>query len=136
MLEQRAAVRHTWAMLAPAPERFAERFLARLVERDAGLRVPLAAAGARAPARLGEVIGRIVELLDAPERLVRLFIELGHDLARAGIGPRDHDAARRALFETLYELLGDEFTADMDEAWHELYAVASAVVLRAGSPAG
>lgn len=126
-------VRTGWSALAPEADRFADRFITRLIEQEASLGVFVVEAGRETAARAcGAMLGRVVEMLGEPDRLVGLLVGLGRTLDVWGIGQRDHDAARAALFMTLAEALGDRFTPEMDDAWHELYALASAVTLRAG----
>lgn len=132
MLEERRLVRTGWDLLAPQAHAFAERFLTRLVEQDPGLHVVLAVADGDPACTLVESLERVVSLLDEPDRLVERLIAEGGQLAKLGVGARDHDSARAALFGALADTLGDRFTPEMDEAWHELFAVVSAVTLRAG----
>jgi hemoglobin-like flavoprotein len=130
--EAAVLVRTGWTVLGPEADGFADRFITRLIEQDASLGVFVVDAGRETAARAcGETLARMMEVLDEPDRLVGLLVGLGRTLDGWGIGQRDHDAARAALFMTLAEALGDRFTPEMDDAWHELYALASAVTLRA-----
>lgn len=132
MLEDRRLVRAGWDLLAPQAHAFADRFLTRLVEQDPGMHVVLAGVE-RDPAQgLVESLERIVALLEEPTRLVELLIAEGGRLATLGLGARDHDTARAALFGALADTLGEHFSPEMDDACHELFAVVSAVTLRAG----
>ncbi|HEU5050937.1 MAG TPA: globin domain-containing protein [Gemmatimonadales bacterium] len=132
MLAETRLLQLGWELLAPDAPRFADRFIAHLVAHDAGLHVVVAEVRPDLRSRLLEFVGAVMESLGDQERLVELLIAAGRRLAEGGIDARDHETARAALFGALADTLGDRFTPEMDEAWHELFALVSAVTLRAG----
>jgi hemoglobin-like flavoprotein len=129
--EAAALVRTGWSVLAPDADGFADRFITRLLEHDPSLGVLVISSGRATAARsISQTFARIVEAVEEPGPLVGLLATVGRTLVERGIEARDYDVARTALFVTLSEMLRDELTPEMDDAWHELFALASAVSQR------
>lgn len=131
MVQQAAVLRASWSLMSGDPDGLAGRFLERLMAQDASLRVLLAPAQPEMLLRqIHATLTRVMDLLEEPDQLVQLLIPLGRQLDHAGLDAKDLDVARAALIGALYDVLGHRFTPEMDEAWHELYALAVAVMLR------
>ena len=134
--DQAVAIRTSWALTAPSRRAFAERFYAHLFELDPALRGLFAATDFEAlECKLTAALAEVVRLLDEPQRFVAIIVPLGRRHAAYGVRERDYTTASVALRLAFGDVLGAAFTGEMDDAWRELHALVSAVMLRAGAPA-
>ena len=131
--EHEAAVRESWALLAPHFDTISARFFERLFEADPAIE-PLFRhtnlAGLRH--KLLVTLGEMVRLLDEPERLVAVIAPLGRRHAGYGVRERDYATGTVALVGAIRDVIGDDFTMEMEEGWRELHGLVSAVMVRAG----
>ncbi|MEJ2125238.1 MAG: globin domain-containing protein [Alphaproteobacteria bacterium] len=80
---------------------------------------------------LRSLISLPVTLLNSSEAAMPTIYELGKRHVHFGVTPMHFGLMRSALLETLSELLGDEFTPRMREAWEAAFDV-MANVMRKG----
>lgn len=72
-------------------------------------------------ARLFEMFKEILSSLDNFDRILSILPDLGKRYAAYGVRPRDYEPLGEAWMETLYEILGEEFTIEHRIAWEEVY---------------
>jgi hemoglobin-like flavoprotein len=132
--EQAVAIRTSWALTAPSRRVLAERFYLHLFELDPALRALFAATDFAALERkLTAALAEVVRLLDEPQRFVAVIVPLGRRHAAYGVRERDYTTASVALRLAFTDVLDTAFTGEMDQAWRELHALVSAVMVRAGA---
>jgi hemoglobin-like flavoprotein len=132
--DQIAAVRHTWAKLAPITERAAAIFYDRLFELDPSVRALFAATdlGKHGP-KFAQTVAIVVDLLDREEELLAALRTLGRRHAAYGVGWRHYGLAADALFTALECCLGPAFTAEARAAWSVSYWIAARAMQRAAA---
>jgi hemoglobin-like flavoprotein len=77
---------------------------------------------------LRSLISLPVTLLNSSEAAMPTIYELGKRHVEFGVTPAHFGLMRSALIETLAELLGDEFTPQMREAWEAAFDVMANVM--------
>jgi nitric oxide dioxygenase len=77
---------------------------------------------------LRSLISLPVTLLNSSEAAMPTIYDLGKRHADFGVTPAHFGLMRSALLETLAELLGDEFTPRMREAWEAAFDVMAGVM--------
>ena len=77
---------------------------------------------------LRSLISLPVTLLNSSEAAMPTIYELGKRHVEFGVTPAHFGLMRSALIETLAELLGDEFTPQMQEAWEAAFDVMANVM--------
>jgi hemoglobin-like flavoprotein len=130
--DQIAAVRHTWAKLAPTTERAAAIFYDRLFELDPSVRALFAATdlGKHGP-KFAQTVAIVVDLLDREDELLASLRTLGRRHASYGVGWRHYGLGADALFTALECCLGPAFTAEARAAWSVAYWIAARAMQRA-----
>jgi hemoglobin-like flavoprotein len=130
--DQVAAVRHTWAKVAPMTERAAAIFYERLFELDPAARALFAATDlGKQGQKLAQTLTIVVGLLDRPEELLAALEPLGRRHATYGVGWRHYGLAADALFTALECCLGPAFIPEARAAWSVAYWVAARAMQRA-----
>jgi len=81
--------------------------------------------------RLMTMIGSALDLLDRPAMLLPVLRQLGARHVGYGVKERHYAAVGSALIRTLEQGLGVAFTADVRQAWTELYGVISSTMIDA-----
>ncbi|WP_199709397.1 globin domain-containing protein [Rhodophyticola porphyridii] len=74
----------------------------------------------------------IVHKLDNEDELASRYQGLGRSHAIMGVRTADFAPMEDALIETMRSALGDEFTAELEQAWRKAYAVVSRNMIRRG----
>jgi len=77
----------------------------------------------------------IVDNLGQGEGLKPRYVELGDEHALIGIKPADYELMEGALMDTLGDVLGAEFTPEVEAAWRLLYQ-GVAIKLQQRAPKG
>jgi hemoglobin-like flavoprotein len=132
--QQIDAVRRSHARLAPITDQAAALFYRRLFTTAPALK-PLFIGDIRQQgAKLMQMIGAAVHLLDQPESLLPVLARLGARHAGYGVQPSDYPAVGVALIGTLEQSLGAAFDAETREAWATMYALVSHTMITAGHP--
>ena len=67
----------------------------------------------------------IVHALDSPAKLDEVLGELAAGHAALGVKQADFDPMGEALIDTLRDVLGDRFTAEMESAWRNGFQLIS-----------
>lgn len=115
-------VRSSFAPLQPLAATVAEAFYAQLFTRDPALRALFRGGDmAEQGARLMQMLGAAIDLLDRPTSLDPVLLKLGQRHAGYGVVDAHYASVGAALLDTLAAGLGDAFTPEVREAWTTLY---------------
>ncbi|WP_171181496.1 globin domain-containing protein [Ruegeria sp. HKCCD8929] len=113
-------------------DRFSTDFYEALFRRAPELRhlfrEDLAGQGMKFLTTLREIIMHAQDAAGQSER----FRELGSYHARIGISAKDFAPMEEALIETLADILGEDFTPELEQAWRRAYADISAKMIGKG----
>jgi len=129
-------VRETFDLVEPIAPQAAALFYANLFKADPSL-APLFKGDMAAQGRkLMQMIGLAVSKLDEPATLMPALRQLGQRHAGYGVRDAHYDTVGTALLATLQQGLGVAYTADVEEAWTEVYSmIASTMKAAATLPA-
>ncbi len=130
-----ALVQSSWAKVLPISDAAAALFYDRLFELDPSVRPLFKSDMAAQKKKLMQTLSVAVDGLSNPPRLVPALESLGARHAGYMVEDRHYDLVGQALLWTLREGLGDDFTADVEAAWSEVYAVIAEVMKKAGAGA-
>lgn len=121
--EQIHLLRRSFARVEARPVVAALIFYRRLFEREPALRRLFHTDIEEQAAKLMEMLGWSLSLLEQPAKLADVLESLG--ARHVGYGVRDEHYATvgAALLDMLGEVLGDDFTPPVREAWSELYGL-------------
>lgn len=115
-------VRSSFAPLQPLAATVAQAFYAQLFTRDPALRTLFRGGDmGEQGARLMQMLGAAIELLDRPASLTPVLLKLGQRHAGYGVVEAHYASVGAALLDTLSAGLGDGFTPDVREAWTAMY---------------
>lgn len=116
-------VQSSFALVEPIAGEAATLFYANLFDADASLR-PLFRGDITAQgAKLMQMIGAAVRLLDRPQALLPVLRQLGARHAGYGVQAAHYDTVGGALLRTLRQGLGEAFTPEVEASWTALYGV-------------
>ncbi len=122
----------SWQRLQPRLSELANHFYARLFELDPSVRALFATTDfSQQELKFTASIGRIVDLVGQPERLLPFAAEMGRRHVGYGVADAHYETVGNALLWALDELADNQLTVDDRQAWHEAYALVSAVMRRA-----
>jgi hemoglobin-like flavoprotein len=125
-------VQASFSRVAPIAETAAGLFYARLFELDPGLKPLFKGDMKRQGMMLMSMIGTAVRGLSNTEALVPMVKNLGRRHVGYGVKESHYGTVGQALIETLEKGLGNDFNADMREAWLAAYSLLS-TVMKAGA---
>jgi NAD(P)H-flavin reductase/hemoglobin-like flavoprotein len=125
------AVRETFSAVAKAGDDAAAYFYAWLFLRRPELRELFPPAMDEQRDRLFRSLARIVESLSTPEEMASYLSQLGRDHRKYGVAPDMYDAVGEALIATLRAHAGPALTDEAADAWQQIYAAGSALMIRA-----
>jgi len=132
---QIALVRSSFAMLEPIADQAAALFYDNLFLADPSLRRLFRGDMKAQGAKLMQMIGAAVNLLDRPQQLDPVLQRLGRGHAGYGVTDAHYDTVGAALLRTLALGLGDEFSAEVRDAWAAMYAHVSTTMKSAAAQA-
>lgn len=128
-------VQSTFAKVAPISEQAAALFYGRLFELDPSLK-PLFKGDMREQGiKLMKMLAIAVNSLRDPDTLIPAVENLGVRHINYGVEDSHYDTVGAALLWTLSQGLGDEFTADVEAAWTEVYGTLATVMKAAAKKA-
>lgn len=131
---QKSLVQETFGLIAPIAPTAAALFYQRLFELDPAVRPMFRGDMGQQGRMLMQALALAVKSLDKPEALMPVLQDLGRRHAKYGVRDEHYDTVGAALIWTLGIWLGDRFTADVREAWVEVYTVV-ATTMKAGATA-
>lgn len=129
--QQITLVRHSFQRVAPIADQAAELFYKNLFEADAGLRRLFRGDMQEQGAKLMQMIGAAVKLLDQPQTLLHVLRQLGARHGGYGVQPSHYATVGGALLLTLEQGLGEAFDAPTRAAWTTLYEIVSRTMIDA-----
>jgi nitric oxide dioxygenase len=127
----RASYEKLLPRVAEASVSFYETLFDLAPELRALFRDDLAGQGMRFMSAIGVIVGH----LDAPQLLDQRLQALGRSHAAFGLTETNYRAMEEALFITLREALGPDFTRATQEAWRIAFRHMTEAMIRAGTAA-
>lgn len=118
-------IRQSWSLILPQRKAVCRDFYERLFVRYPELR-PLFKGEIGEQADLFvTMINTVISALEHPERVRPLIETLGARHAQYGVHPEDYAKFEQVLLETLREALGEEFDAEVEAAWCQVFEALS-----------
>jgi hemoglobin-like flavoprotein len=134
--EQHALVRESWRRFEPRLRQSGIRFYEQLFELDPTVAHLFRGTDmVQQEHKLIAMFAEIVRTLDRPVELVPELAGLGERHVGYGVRDEDYASVGTALLWLLDQVLGDEFTPAVREAWNEAYLLA-ATIMRRGAARG
>jgi hemoglobin-like flavoprotein len=131
-LDRIMLVRSSWPTVARRADDLTTTFYATLFEIDPSAARLFTGVDMVAQRRkLTQALGVVVHALDDLERLIPPLTHLGRRHTNYGVEHSHFDSVGVALIKALGQVLGEDFTAQVQAAWTEAYGVVSAVMRRA-----
>jgi methyl-accepting chemotaxis protein len=121
-------VQDSFQKVAPIAELAADLFYARLFELDPSLRPLFKTDMKRQGMTLMTMLSSAVRGLANPQALVPVLKGLGRRHVSYGVKDEHYDTVGRAFLDTLAHAFGDEFTAEIREAWTAAYSLMAALM--------
>ena len=135
--EQHALVRESWRRFEPRFRATGLRFYEQLFALDPTVAHLFAHVDIDHQERkLMTMLTEIVRVLDRPNELVPELADLGHRHVSYGVKDDDYGSIGAALLWLLEQVLGEEFTPDLREAWSEAYLLVSSIMRRGAARGG
>jgi NAD(P)H-flavin reductase/hemoglobin-like flavoprotein len=126
-----AAVRETFRYVADAGDKAVGFFYGQLFLRRPQLRQLFPPAMDEQRDRLFHALGRIVESLATPEEMAAYLSQLGRDHRKYRVEPEMYEVVGAALLATLRAFARDAFTSEAEQAWTQVYAAGSSLMIKA-----
>ena len=126
-----AAIKETFRYVADAGDKAVGFFYAQLFLRRPQLRQLFPPAMDEQRDRLFHALGRIVESLTTPEEMAAYLSQLGRDHRKYRVEPEMYEVVGAALLATLRAFARDAFTSEAEEAWTQVYAAGSSLMIKA-----
>lgn len=124
-------VRRSFALVEPIAPQAAALFYDNLFTADPGLRRLFQGNMAQQGARLMNMIGIAVDLLEEPDTLAPALRKLGARHVNYGVRDEHYATVGGALLKTLKQGLGEAYTDEVHAAWVALYRVVSETMMDA-----
>ena len=132
-LQQISLVQNSFALLNGRTDEVAAFFYQRLFELDPAVRSlfrhDLHQQGTKLLAMLAFIIGS----LKKPEAMIPAVKQLGQRHVIYGVRQEHYRSVSIALFDTLKQFLGDNFTPQVAEAWHDVYYLITGLMKEAAT---
>ena len=116
-------VQESFELVKPISETAADLFYGRLFELDNTLRPLFPTDLSEQKKKLMGTLAFAVAGLQNPETIVPAVQQLGRRHAGYGVQPAHYDTVGAALLWTLGQGLGEQFTAEVQEAWTAVYTL-------------
>jgi nitric oxide dioxygenase len=130
--DQIRLVRSSWPVVLTAADALAIHFYARLFEiDDSAARLFAHVDMVSQRRKLTQSLDVVVDALDDPDQLLPTVAALGKRHTKYGVEHHHFDSVGESLIAALGATLGDQFTAELQAAWTEAYALVSSVMRRA-----
>ncbi len=126
-------IRTSFSALSPHAETLGERFFTRLFVLQPSLRALLPRDHWQRSHDLVALLGMVVKNASRPEQIQNALMDFGAKAQRVGIMPQHYGLARRALLDSMKDVLGADWTPEVEGDWTDLLnSTMSVVVLGAG----
>ncbi|MGH9213227.1 MAG: globin domain-containing protein [Acidimicrobiales bacterium] len=128
-------LKRSWDHVAAHGDQVALRFYSRLFVAAPQIRdmFPLSMVAQRD--RLVTALGVTVSHVDDMDRLVPYLQQLGRDHRRFGVGAEHYAPVAEALFSTLADFLGPDWTADLAQDWADAFGLVARIMHEAATQA-
>lgn len=124
-------VQTSFNRVEPIADQAAELFYGRLFEQNPSFRTLFKGDLRRQGGMLMSTLALAVKNLHQPERILSAVQDLGRRHVGYGVQSEDYAPVGAALLWTLDQGLGDDFTAEVREAWGAAYQLLSGVMTEA-----
>jgi hydrogenase maturation protease len=124
-------VQNSWALVLPIAPQAAELFYNNLFTRDPSLKALFKGDMTQQGAKLMQMIGAAVGQLGDLGKLVPVLQSLGQRHGGYGVQDAHYATVGAALLDTLSQGLGEAFTAEVRQAWTDVYGVMADVMIQA-----
>ncbi len=121
-------VQDSWQKVLPIAPVAGGLFYKNLFEADPALKALFKGDMDAQAAKLMQMIGAAVGMLNNLEGLVRILEQLGKRHQGYGVQPSHYQTVGAALLKTLGQGLGDAFTPATHDAWAAVYGVMESVM--------
>jgi hemoglobin-like flavoprotein len=128
-------IRRSFALVAEDADRLARAFYRNLFDVAPGVRPLFPTDLSEQRTKLLRELSRIVAGASDPDRLVARLRKLGERHVDYGAEPAHYPVVGAVLLDTLAEILGDDFTGDVRDAWSAAYTLVAGVMLGAAREA-
>lgn len=127
-----ALLEASFAVVAARRAEVAERFYERLFARHPTVKPLFAHVSMRRQQQhLMDALATVIDNLRNPDAVDQVLVELGERHIGYGAFPSHYHAVTSTLIATLRDTLGEEWTDEVDEAWHDGLEAVTSVMLRA-----
>ncbi len=133
--QDKALIRDSFAQVEPIAEAAAKMFYGRLFEIAPETKALFKGDMKAQGRKLMGSLKTLVAGMNRADQVVPALSELGQRHHGYGVEPRHYDAVGAALLWTLSQGLGDAFNTETEEAWVNLYAIASNAMQHAAASA-
>jgi len=131
---QQTLIRESWAQVAPIADAAATIFYDRLFELDPSLRRLFSRTDMAGQRRnLTQTLAVVVASIDRLESIVPAVEALGRRHAGYGVEAAHFETVGQALLDTLAVGLGEDFTAEVRDAWATAYGILAGVMQSAAA---
>ena len=131
---QQTLIRESWAQVAPIAGAAATIFYDRLFELDPSLRRLFSRTDMAGQRRnLTQTLAVVVASIDRLESIVPAVEALGRRHAGYGVEAAHFETVGQALLDTLAVGLGEDFTAEVRDAWATAYGILAGVMQSAAA---
>jgi hemoglobin-like flavoprotein len=131
---QQTLIRESWAQVAPIADAAATIFYDRLFELDPSLRRLFSLTDMAGQRRnLMQTLAVVVASIDRLESIVPAVEALGRRHAGYGVEAAHFETVGQALLDTLAVGLGEDFTAEVRDAWASAYGILAGVMQSAAA---
>ena len=128
---QKELVKASFERLIPIADTAVALFYTRLFKLDPELSLLFKTNMVDQGRKLIQMIAMVVRGLDRLSELLPALEALGARHASYGVRERDYETVGNALIWAIQELLGDDFTVEIKEAWAEVYSLLAGAMQRA-----
>jgi len=131
---QQTLIRESWTQVAPIADAAATIFYDRLFELDPSLRRLFSRTDMAGQRRnLMQTLAVVVASIDRLESIVPAVEALGRRHAGYGVEAAHFETVGQALLDTLAVGLGEDFTAEVRDAWATAYGILAGVMQSAAA---
>lgn len=117
--------------LLPIPDRLAARFYTRLFQMAPETRTMFKGDMGVQGRKLVDTLATVVNALNQVDAVLPAVLALGRRHRTYGVLDDQYELVGLALVETLREMLGLAFTAELEQAWRDAYALVAAAMMEA-----
>jgi hemoglobin-like flavoprotein len=128
--EQKHRLRKTFALVERQSHVAALVFYQRMFELDPRLRPLFKTDIELQAAKLIDMLATALSLLDTPDELTRILMEMGAQHVRYGVKAEHYATVNEALLTMLSSVLGREFDASTRQVWSEFYQLIAETMQR------